>query len=179
MSDIVNSHAAAGPRLGCVARRSDMPISSLLAPCQPGAPPRLATSPCRALTMAFRARPVRVHRRLLARGACRSAHRVAGTTATNEQGQVVGAGDAYAQTKYILEKIGRALSEAGASFGDVVRTRTFVTDISRWEEIGRAHGEVFRDVRPAATMVEVTALITPELMVEIEVDAFVARRPPL
>ena len=104
---------------------------------------------------------------------------VAGTTATNEQGQVVGAGDAYAQTKYVLEKIGRALSEAGASFGDVVRTRTFVTDISRWEEIGRAHGEVFRDVRPAATMVEVTALITPELMVEIEVDAFVARRPPL
>ena len=104
---------------------------------------------------------------------------VAGTTATDAQGRVVGAGDAYAQAKYVLDKIERALKEAGASFDDVVRTRTFVTDISRWEEIGRAHGEAFRHVRPAATMVEVRALITPELMVEIEVDAYVARKPPL
>ncbi|MCB0079495.1 MAG: hypothetical protein KDE47_01120, partial [Caldilineaceae bacterium] len=75
------------------------------------------------------------------------------------------------QTIYILQKIEKALHQAGATMQDVVRTRLFVTDITRWEEVGRAHGEFFRDVRPAATMVEVNALISPELMVEIEVSA--------
>jgi enamine deaminase RidA (YjgF/YER057c/UK114 family) len=99
---------------------------------------------------------------------------VSGTTATNEHGDVVGAGDAAAQTQYALEKIERALNEAGASMHDVVRTRMFVTDISQWEAIGRVHGEFFGDVRPAATMVEVSRLIDPFHLVEIEVDAFVA-----
>ena len=96
---------------------------------------------------------------------------VAGTTAVDEAGATVGAGNPYAQTIYILQKIEKALHQAGASMQDVVRTRMFVTDITRWEEVGRAHGEFFRDVRPAATMVEVNALISPELMVEIEVSA--------
>ncbi len=96
---------------------------------------------------------------------------VAGTTASDSEGRVVGEGDAYAQMKYALEKIGRALREAGADMRHVVRTRTFVTDISQWEEIGRAHGEVFREIRPASTMVEVRALIDPKMMVEVEVDA--------
>ncbi|MEZ4706613.1 MAG: RidA family protein [Caldilineaceae bacterium] len=98
---------------------------------------------------------------------------VAGTTAVDESGAVVGVNDPYAQTMFILQKIERALHEAGASMQDVVRTRMFVTDISRWEAVGRAHGEFFRDVRPAATMVEVSALISPELLVEIEVSAIV------
>lgn len=98
---------------------------------------------------------------------------VAGTTATDENGDVVGVGDAAAQTRYVLQKIGRALKEAGATFADVVRTRTFVTDIAQWEAIGRVHGEFFGEVRPAATMVEVTKLIDPMHLVEIEVDAFV------
>jgi enamine deaminase RidA (YjgF/YER057c/UK114 family) len=97
---------------------------------------------------------------------------VAGTTATDENGQVVGVNDAAAQTRYALQKIGRALQEAGASFADVVRARTFVTDISQWEVIGRVHGEFFGEVRPAATMVEVSRLIDPAHLVEIEVDAF-------
>ncbi|GIL14174.1 MAG: RidA family protein [Chloroflexi bacterium] len=98
---------------------------------------------------------------------------VAGTTAVDENGQVVGAGDVYAQTRYILEKIERALNQAGAARTDVIRTRMFVTDISQWQEIGRAHGEFFRDIRPAATMVEVSALVSPELLVEIEVSAVI------
>lgn len=95
---------------------------------------------------------------------------VAGTTAL-ENDQVVGANDPYAQTKCILHKIERVLQEAGATMQDVVRTRMFVTDISRWEEVGRAHGEFFRDIKPAASMIEVKALISPELLVEIEVTA--------
>ena len=98
---------------------------------------------------------------------------VAGTTATDENGEVVGVGDAAAQTRYVLQKIDRALKEAGVTFTDVVRTRTFVTDIAQWEAIGRVHGEFFGEVRPAATMVEVSKLIDPAHLVEIEVDAFV------
>ena len=98
---------------------------------------------------------------------------VAGTTATGADGKVVGEGDAYAQTRHALLTIERALAEAGAGLRHVVRTRMFVTDISRWEEIGRAHGEFFRDVRPAATMVEVSRLIDPAHLVEIEVDAVI------
>ena len=100
---------------------------------------------------------------------------VAGTTATDDNGKVVGVGDAAAQTRYALQKIGRALEAAGVTFTDVVRTRTFVTDISQWEAIGRVHGEYFCDIRPAATMVEVSKLIDPDHLVEIEVDAFVGQ----
>ncbi|MDQ4076979.1 MAG: RidA family protein [Chloroflexota bacterium] len=96
---------------------------------------------------------------------------VAGTTAIDENGQVIGIDDPYQQTKFILSKIENALAEAGASLADVVRTRIFVTDISRWEEVGRAHGETFRDIRPAASMLEVKSLINPELLVEMEVTA--------
>ena len=99
---------------------------------------------------------------------------VAGTTATDEGGNVVGVGDAAAQMRYALQKIGRALSEAGFTFADIVRTRSFVTDISHWEAIGRVHGEFFGDIRPAATMVEVSKLIDPAHLIEIEVDAFKA-----
>ena len=98
---------------------------------------------------------------------------VAGTTAVTEDGQIIGPGDPYAQTKFILQKIEKALEAAGASIQDVVRTRMFVTNIDQWEDIGRAHGEAFRDIRPAATMVEVSRLISTELLVEIEVDAVV------
>jgi enamine deaminase RidA (YjgF/YER057c/UK114 family) len=98
---------------------------------------------------------------------------ISGTTATDERGEVVGAGDAAAQTRYVLQKVDKALQEAGLSLGDVVRTRMFVTDISQWEAIGRVHGEVFGSIRPAATMVEVSKLIDPAHIVEIEVDAFV------
>lgn len=98
---------------------------------------------------------------------------VAGTTATDENGQVVAKGDAAAQARYALQKIEKALKEAGASLKHVVRTRMFVTDIGQWEGVGRAHGEFFADVRPAATMVEVSKLIDPDHLVEIEVDAFI------
>jgi len=98
---------------------------------------------------------------------------VAGTTATNPDGTVHGAGDPAAQVLRCFEIVERALTEAGATLADVVRTRMFVTDISRWEEYGRAHGAVFGDIRPAATMVQVAALISPEHLVEIEVEAVI------
>ena len=99
---------------------------------------------------------------------------VAGTTAVDESGEIVGSRDPYLQTKFILQKIEKALIEAGASMKDVVRTRMFVTDISKWEEIGRAHGEFFREIKPAASMVEVKGLISPGLLVEIEVTAIIS-----
>ena len=99
---------------------------------------------------------------------------VAGTTAVDEHGTVMGPGDPGAQASFVFQKIGRALAEAGASFEDVIRVRTFVTDISRWEDVARVQGEVFADIRPAATLVEVTALVNKELLVEIEVDAVIS-----
>jgi enamine deaminase RidA (YjgF/YER057c/UK114 family) len=96
---------------------------------------------------------------------------VAGTTALDAAGNLVGAGDPYAQTVQTLRNIEAALAKAGARLEDVVRTRVFTTDISRWQEIGRAHGEFFRDIRPASTMVEISRLIDPGMLVEIEVDA--------
>ena len=98
---------------------------------------------------------------------------VAGTTAVDEHGQVVGVGDPTAQTTYILTKIGHALNAASATLADVVRTRMFVTDIARWEAIGRAHGAFFGDIKPVATMIQVSALISPDLLVEIEATAIV------
>lgn len=95
---------------------------------------------------------------------------VAGTTAS-EGDIIIAPGNSYEQTKYIIQKIERALNEAGATLNDVVRTRIFITDISKWEEVGKAHGEFFREIKPAATMVEVKALIHPDLVVEIEVTA--------
>jgi enamine deaminase RidA (YjgF/YER057c/UK114 family) len=98
---------------------------------------------------------------------------VAGTTAVGADGTIVGTGDPYAQTIQALHNIQHALGQAGAALSDVVRTRMFVTDMSQWEAIGRAHGEFFREVRPAATIVEVSRLIDPEMLVEIEVDAMI------
>lgn len=99
---------------------------------------------------------------------------VAGCTAATPDGAVIGGGDIFEQTLAAIDLAARGLAEVGASLADVVRTRMFVTDIARWEEAGRAHGERFRDVRPVATMVEVSALIDPRLLVEIECDAYVA-----
>ncbi len=98
---------------------------------------------------------------------------VAGTTAVDETGRTVGIGDPYQQAIFIYKKIDKALQEAGSSLKDVVRVRTFVTDIAWWEEVAKAQGEVFADIRPAATLVQVAALVAKDLLVEIEVDAVI------
>ncbi len=98
---------------------------------------------------------------------------VSGTVGVDDQGRIVGANDAYAQARQALRIIERALGEAGASVRDVVRTRLFVTDIGQWEAVARAHGEVFGEIRPATTMVEVSRLIEPSMLVEIEAEAII------
>lgn len=98
---------------------------------------------------------------------------VSGTTATDENGDIVGLGDPYAQTIYIIRKIERALHQGGASLSDVIRTRIYVTDASRWEAVARAHGEIFSSIRPANTLVEVSALIGDGYLVEMEAEAVI------
>jgi len=97
---------------------------------------------------------------------------VTGTVAVDENNNLIGEGDAYLQTKFILQKIESVLKQAGGELKDVIRTRMFVTDISLWEQYGKAHGEFFKDIRPCTTMVEVSRLIAPEFLIEIEATAF-------
>ncbi|HRF18487.1 MAG TPA: RidA family protein [Chitinophagaceae bacterium] len=99
---------------------------------------------------------------------------VTGTVAVDENNQLVGKDNAYAQTRFIIEKIERVLKRAGSSLKDVVRTRMYVTDIARWEEYGKAHGEFFKDIKPCTTMVEVKGLIAPEYLIEIEATAIIS-----
>ena len=98
---------------------------------------------------------------------------ITGTVAVDENTNLVGGSNAYEQTKFIIQKIEKVLQEAGASLKDIVRTRMFVTDISRWEEYGRAHGEFFKDIKPCTSMIEIKALIAPEYLIEIEATAIV------
>ena len=98
---------------------------------------------------------------------------VTGTVAVDDLGKLVGENSAYEQTKFIIQKIERVLQKAGASLNDVVRTRMFVTDISRWEEYGMAHGEFFKEIKPCTTMVEISKLISPEYLIEIEATAII------